>query len=281
VENSVIDDGAENPEFRFQTVGEQLKTARETMGLSLSEIAQRTRVPMRHLEAIELSQYGALPGSTYSVGFAKAYARAVDMDAVKVASDLRIELAQGGFESASVSTPSYQPADSARVPPRRLAWLAAAFAVLLLVGYFAWRSYALGPETAPGDVPEEQATIAAETPKAAADDIVDPKGQVVLAATDTVWVRIYDADKKRLFEKEMQAGEKFEVPADANNPMINTGRPQAITVTVGGKTVPALGAADIAISDIGVSGAVLLAREAPATPAVSANSERPQTNAVQ
>ncbi len=264
VENSLSEDSAENPELRFHTVGEQLKAARERLGLDLNEIAQRTRVPMRHLDAIERNEYAALPGSTYSVGFAKAYARAVDLDATKLTADLRVELAQGGFDTSPVSTPSYQPADPARVPSRRMAWIAAAFAALLLIGYFVWRSYALGPEAAsePENVQAEQGTEAAKS-ETVAEDAVDPKGQVVLTATDVVWVRVYDGDRKRLYEKEMQAGEKFEVPADANNPMINTGRPQAITVTVGGKTVPALGEADRAISDVGVSGAALLAREAP------------------
>ena len=33
--------------------GERLRAAREAKGLSLTAIAERTRVPLRHLEAIE------------------------------------------------------------------------------------------------------------------------------------------------------------------------------------------------------------------------------------
>jgi cytoskeletal protein RodZ len=45
--------------------------------MSLAEIGARTRVPLRHLEAIEASNYGALPSPTYAVGFVRAYARAL------------------------------------------------------------------------------------------------------------------------------------------------------------------------------------------------------------
>ena len=47
----------ENAEFAFQNVGEKLKAERERRTLTLDDIALRTRIPMRHLEAIEKSEY--------------------------------------------------------------------------------------------------------------------------------------------------------------------------------------------------------------------------------
>jgi cytoskeleton protein RodZ len=231
LENVLSDEGAQDLEFRFQTVGEKLKASRESKGLSLNDIALRTRIPLRHLEAIERNEHSSLPGTTYSVGFAKSYARAVDLNDSEIATELRSELAQGGFEVYTAQTPSYEPADSARVPSARLAWIAAGLAAVLLAGYFIWRSFALAPsgsEVAKADAEKPTVVESAETgttdSSAAA---IDPKGQVTLTATDTVWLRVYDATKKRLYEKEMVAGEKFDVPADANNPMINTGRGQS------------------------------------------------------
>ena len=86
------DDGAQTPEFQFQTVGEKLKSSRERKGYSLSDIAQRTRIPLRHLEAIEQSEYTSLPGSTYTIGFAKAYARTTGLNDGEIATKLRAEL---------------------------------------------------------------------------------------------------------------------------------------------------------------------------------------------
>ena len=53
------EEGVDKAEFRFQPVGEQLKSARESRGLTLGDIATQTRVPMRHLEAIEAANYSA------------------------------------------------------------------------------------------------------------------------------------------------------------------------------------------------------------------------------
>src|SRR3546814_3862603 len=65
----------------------------------------------------------------------------------------------------------------------------------------------------------------------------------------------------------MAAGETYTVPADAQNPQILTGRPQALRVTIGGKEVAPLGPADRTITDVGISAAALNASPAPAAPA--------------
>jgi cytoskeleton protein RodZ len=253
---------AENAEFRSRTVGEQLKAAREEKSLTLSEVAAQTRIPIRHLEALESSDFAALPGSTYSLGFAKSYARYVGLDQSAIANELRAELSQGGHAGFVPATPDYEPADPGRVPPRWLAWTAAAIAVLGIIGYLAFRSFALSPDSAPAAVADTEAAPATKA-KPATAAVAPTGGAVVITAGDTVWVKIYDADNKRLFESEMKAGDSFTVPADANNPMIVTGRPQHLKVTVGGTPVAALGEPDKTIADVGVSAAALLARAAP------------------
>lgn len=260
VEISVGENSQSEDEFRFLTVGEQLKAERERLNLSLSDLAAKTRVPMRHLESIEKSDFGALPGSTYTLGFARSYARALEMDAAKVSSELRVEMAQGGHEGYQAPVQNYEPADPARVPSRTLAWTAAAIGILVVAGYFGWRTMALGDasiiETPAAVVQKTEASVANADPKI----LIPAGGAVVLTATDNVWVKIYDADNKRLYEDEMKTGDSFTVPQDAKKPMIVTGRPQAISVTVGGKAVPPLGEIDKTIADVEVSSAALLAR---------------------
>lgn len=255
---------------RAGTVGERLRAARLEAGLELSDIAGRTRVPLRHLEAIERGDYGALPATTYATGFTRAYARTLDMDEVAIVHDLRGELQH------VAETPEYQPyeaADPARVPPRWLAW-GGVVAALVVVALFGWwysnRTASPAPEQvaqAPVAEAAPAANAAAAAPQAAA---APPTGTVVLTATQPVWLRIYDAADKRLFEKEMAQGERYEVPADANQPMILTGRPDALQVTVGGQPVPALGDGKRSISGVVLTAAALAARNAPspaATPA--------------
>jgi cytoskeletal protein RodZ len=267
LENAVGDETTENEEFRFQSIGEQLAAEREKQGLSLTDVATRTRVPMRHLEAIEKSDFASLPGTTYTLGFARSYARCLNMDAAKIGAELRAELSQAGHESYQAPTQNYEPADPSRVPPKALAWTAAALAILLLAGYLIWRSYFLaGAPTEPSvavAAADDVATEAAPAQAAPAETPPPANGEVVLTAKDTVWIKVYGADRKRIFESEMKAGDKYTVPADANGPMIITGRPQMLDVTVGGKAVAPLGTAERTVSDVGLSAAALLARPAP------------------
>lgn len=139
------------------TVGQGLKAARERMGMTLPELAAETRVPMRHLEAIEQSEFSALPGQTYTVGFVRSYARALALDDVAIVNALRDELSSGGHERYEAPLQNYEPTDPARVPSKALAWTAAAVAVLVLAGYLIFRSYALAPTAAP-QIPTPVAT---------------------------------------------------------------------------------------------------------------------------
>ncbi len=255
----------ENAEFQFQSVGEKLKAEREKNGLRLADVAGRTRIPIRHLEAIEASDFAALPGNTYTIGFSRSYARAMEMNETEIASAMRAELNDSGNAVYQAPTQNYELADASRVPPRGLAWTAVAIALLILGAFLFWR-YMMLPTGNEIDATPSTAVTANDTSgaqTAASTDKVDPNGDVILTASDEVWIKIYDASGKRLYEATMKAGDQYIVPKDANKPMILTGKPNALNVSVGGKSVPALGAPDRTIKDVGVSAADLLARPAP------------------
>lgn len=246
-------------------VGEKLRDARVAQGLELSDVAARTRVPLRHLAAIEASDYSGLPSTTYAIGFVKAYARAVGADEVALARELRAETAST-FAAREVYE-SYDPEDPVREPPSALAWGGAIVAILLLAAVGLWYGTDLfrgGMTPAPEPSPTALATPEA-APTAAATPVTG--GQVTLIATQPVWLRIYDATGTRLYEKEMAAGERYDVPADANGPMINLGRPEAVQVTIDGVTVEPLGRAGVAIKDVPISADALRARGQPAATA--------------
>jgi cytoskeleton protein RodZ len=254
-----------------ERVGDRLRAARIKGGLDLSDIASKTRIPQRHLHAIEMGDYASLPGITYCIGFVKAYARAVGEDEVAYAANLRSELDQSTVGARSDYS-EYQIADPTRIPSRMLAWTGVAVVLLLAIGFGIWRNSA---EIDPLAIPAEQVSAASEAPLAAAPPVAAPvapavtpvntAGEVTLTASNQVWVRIYDADNKVLFEKEMVTGERFAVPRDANNPQIRTGRPDLLVVTVDGKPVPPLGSAERMIKNVGISAAALAAR-APSGP---------------
>src|SRR5829696_789782 len=94
-----VDDLAE-PEVT--TVGQSLRAAREEKGLSLEDIAAQTRIPRRHLESLETSDWERLPAPTYTSGFAKSYASAVGLDRSEIYERLRDEM--GGMRPATTMT---------------------------------------------------------------------------------------------------------------------------------------------------------------------------------
>ncbi len=241
-----------------QRAGDSLRAAREAKGLTLAEIGERTRVPIRHLEAIEASDYSSLPSPTYALGFARAYARAVDIDEVAVAHDVREEVQRNGRRQPEY-TP-YEIADQSRVPSRGVAIVALGLglAVLILAGLWfgtdAFRQSSFAP-TVVAEAPPPP--VIAKTPAAPAQPT---GGQVSLVANGEVWLRVYDAGGNTLRQGILQPGERYDVPADADRPMINVGRPDKLTVTLNGSSIPPLGDGSRALKDVPIDGASIAAR---------------------
>lgn len=249
--------------FTTESPGHILKNAREAKGMSIADVAEQTRVPIRQLEAVERDDFGSLPGTPYAVGFSRAFARAVGADEVAVAHGVRVAI---GAAEPNARYEMFEPADPARVPPRWLAWIAATIAALLAIGYGVWRSQLSSAPTETELSDSSNATKGQGQPKervAPPRVIASAAGPVVLTAMDAVWLRIYDQSGTRLLEKQMAKGESYTVPAAANNPMILTGRPDALSVTVGGRAVAPLGPPQKTVADLPISAAALLAREAP------------------
>lgn len=61
-------------------IGEQLRTAREAKGLSISDIEKATKIQGRYLEAIENNEFDKLPGDFYVRAFIRQYAQVVGLD---------------------------------------------------------------------------------------------------------------------------------------------------------------------------------------------------------
>ena len=72
-------------------IGAALRAARQTLGLSLIEISETTRVRERHLEAIEAGQIDQLPSRPFTIGYVRAYAKALGLDADATAARFRTE----------------------------------------------------------------------------------------------------------------------------------------------------------------------------------------------
>ena len=58
----------------------ELATIRRNRGISLTQIAESTKIGVRLLEAIERGDFRKLPGGIYNTSYIRQYARAIDYD---------------------------------------------------------------------------------------------------------------------------------------------------------------------------------------------------------
>jgi hypothetical protein len=78
------------------TVGEQLKAAREAQKLTVTEVADITKIRSDHIRAIDQSNYDVFSAPVYIRGFVRTYATAVKLDATVILAQLNQELAESG-----------------------------------------------------------------------------------------------------------------------------------------------------------------------------------------
>jgi len=71
---------AEENHYMAETLGEKLRQAREERGISISEVAEQTRISSLYLESIEKDDYKILPGGIFNKGFIKSYAKYIGYD---------------------------------------------------------------------------------------------------------------------------------------------------------------------------------------------------------
>ena len=62
------------------TLGEKLRQAREARGITISEVAEQTRISALYLGCIENDDYRTLPGGIFNKGFVKSFAKCVGVD---------------------------------------------------------------------------------------------------------------------------------------------------------------------------------------------------------
>jgi|tagenome__1003787_1003787.scaffolds.fasta_scaffold20983551_2 cytoskeleton protein RodZ len=224
------------------TVGERLRAAREEKGLSLDDIAAQTRIPVRHLESIEKADWDALPAPTYTTGFAKSYASSVGLDRTEIGDQLRAEM--GGQRFASNTTEVFEAADPARTMPKWLV-IGAVVAVIVLVILMSWlNSRSLEqPEEATTNAPAPAAAAPAQAPTAAAPAPAPAaaQGPVVLTATDAVWFEVREKGGASLYSGTLQPGQTWTVPVTATAPVLKTGKPEALRISVGSTIAPPVG----------------------------------------
>lgn len=85
-----------------------MRQAREERGISISEVAEQTRISAMYLELIENDDYRTLPGGIFNKGFVKSYAKYVGLDEQEALQDYASVIAADESEGSD-ETKTYRP----------------------------------------------------------------------------------------------------------------------------------------------------------------------------
>lgn len=152
---------AEHSALGASRVGAELRAARERLGWGLPEVAQQLRIRLPYLEAIEEGRTSDLPGNAYAVGFLRAYAAFLGLDANEIARRFRAE-AQEVNRKTELTFPA--PVPERGVPAGAVVLLGI---VLAAGAYAAWYRFSdRRPDPGVASVPERLAPLADRPPPA-------------------------------------------------------------------------------------------------------------------
>ncbi len=249
------------------TVGARLRAAREAAGLELADIAQRTKIPQRHLASLEADAHDKLPAATFSIGFVRSVARTLDLDPEELVAQFRSEFSRTPPPAPSIAL---EPIEPERTPSRRLAWISGGLVAAALA-----TAFVMGRSEAPTAIDTGLAQPDSAPPAPAAPTVTPEMEAAALAvqpvtisARDEAWVQIRDRQSGTVvMEGILAKGQSYSVPA--GDLVLRTGRAGALAIKVGSRDIPPLGGPAEIVSNVSLQPAALLARAAgPELPAL-------------
>ena len=184
-----------------QTLGEKLRQAREARDITISEVAEQTRISPLYIESIENDDYRILPGGIFNKGFVKSFAKYVGVDEQEALQDYsRIISEQQGYQKEE-ETKSYRP--EVLTDDRSSSTIPTVIVAVIILGLMTWGILALVKyiQNAPA-----QTVSATPTPKTeemnanlsnsqAASTNTNTNTNQAMPATDKIHVEFKSADK--------------------------------------------------------------------------------------
>ncbi|MXR35601.1 helix-turn-helix domain-containing protein [Craterilacuibacter sinensis] len=216
------------------SVGMQLKRAREAQQLSLGDVAERLKLSVRQLEAIERDDYAFLPGPTFVRGFVRNYARFLNLDSVPLMRLLDEAFPPLDAELAISQQEVQSDTEAGRWgAPRLLLALLAAGAIAAAGWWFSTQPGSEEAPASPGDLspmltveqPAAVDVVTEEVPQASApaaakpvasapavavkvEPAVSPESGLRLSSTQESWVSVTDAKGQKLMFGSLMPGEE-------------------------------------------------------------------------
>jgi cytoskeletal protein RodZ len=194
--------------------GGKLRKAREERGVSLQQIAARTKIPVAALIALERNDVSRLPGGIFSRAFVKSYALEVGLDPDATVREFldRFHPEPVAPEPApgEVEVPEEESAFESRkqMASVLLKIVVASIMLVAAILYFTLRtrSGSAAPSSAPAPDPEPAASAAAAIPPATQAS-EERALTIEISPTAACWVSV-TVDGKRMFQRVMQPGQR-------------------------------------------------------------------------
>ncbi|MDQ6698903.1 MAG: DUF4115 domain-containing protein [Acidobacteriota bacterium] len=248
------------------SIGETLRSERLRLGLDLDQVAERTKIGTRLLQAMEANDFDKLPGGVFTRSFVKQYARVLGLDEEAIGAEFKtIENRNEdtpapvkGFRSETEIPSNVSNDRSSRISnldPKSRSMLVSAGWAALAIGVCAGGYYFLNHERVVAPVaPKESAAIQApvqapvETaPKPPPTPVVKPEPapapvgvvQVLLKASEDSWISV-TADGKTRFEGILQANDSKQIDANEKVKVI-AGNSGGLEIALNGKSIGPIG----------------------------------------
>lgn len=236
--------------------GQILRNARVDKGWSLTQAEEVTKIRIRYLEALEEEAYHVLPGTTYTKGFLRTYAKHLGINPEEVLTLYKDAEQQSEKPLIIESLPSATRQKPQWIKPALVALtgVVALSAVIVIASL----SKPQGANVVPEDIttplptaPQEEIVQQPEnTPPPVQPPAQDPQDVIVqetegvvaqLVFSQPCWIKV-NVDGKPALEGTFAQGVIKELKAKDQIELVTVGNAGGLTVTLNGKAWPSLGA---------------------------------------
>jgi cytoskeleton protein RodZ len=122
-------------ELPLETVGQDLRAARQRRGDDLATVSKALKIRKDHLEALEEDRIDSLPGKTYAIGFVRTYSQHLGLDANAFVERFKQEISGRADEHLPQPATPVDDEEQRRLPQ---GWRLIGGVLVVLLAYGAW-----------------------------------------------------------------------------------------------------------------------------------------------
>lgn len=187
--------------------GARLRTARESLGLSLAQVGQELRIKADYLQALESMNVNLIPGKAFARAYLRDYAKRLKLDAPEVMAQYELECARLREDADEpIRNPTSKPA-------QERPWFWALMLAVVGAGFVGLRAMQ-SPEaedvvTPPAAVAQAPAATASTAAAEIASDDPWSKRTIELRAISPAQLEVRGLDGTIFYYRTMQPGEVY------------------------------------------------------------------------